>query len=49
LAHPRASAMIELSIPRFIREDYDRVFDVAPLYLRKSDAEIGWDKRARAG
>jgi tRNA threonylcarbamoyladenosine biosynthesis protein TsaB len=49
LAHPRASAMIELSIPRFLREDYDRLFDVAPLYLRKSDAEIGWDKRARAG
>jgi tRNA threonylcarbamoyladenosine biosynthesis protein TsaB len=49
LAHPRASAMIELSIPRFMREDYDRLFDVVPLYLRKSDAEISWDKRARAG
>jgi hypothetical protein len=23
------------------------VFDVVPMYLRKSDAEIAWDDRAR--
>ena len=46
-AHPRASALVELAVPRFVREEYDRLFDVVPLYLRKSDAEIAWDQRAR--
>ena len=49
LAHPQASSLVELSIPRLEREEFDRVVDVLPLYLRKSDAEINWDKRARAG
>ncbi len=47
LAHPLASSLVELAIPRFIREEADRLFDVVPLYLRKSDAEIAWDQRAR--
>ena len=46
---PHASALVELAVPRFLREEFDRPYDVVPLYLRKSDAEIGWDKRARAG
>ena len=46
-AHPDAAALVELAIPRFLREEFDRVFDVVPLYLRKSDAEIAWDQRAR--
>jgi len=46
-AHPEASAMVELAVPRFLREEHDRLFDVVPLYLRKSDAEIAWDRRAR--
>ena len=47
LAHPWASALVELSAARFIREETDRPADVVPLYLRKTDAEIGWDRRAR--
>ena len=47
LAHPWASALVELSEARFIREETDRPADVVPLYLRKTDAEIGWDRRAR--
>ena len=47
VAHPDAAALVELAIPRFVREEFDRVFDVVPLYLRKSDAEIAWDQRAR--
>jgi tRNA threonylcarbamoyladenosine biosynthesis protein TsaB len=47
LAFPQASALVELTVPRFIREDYQRPFDVMPLYLRKSDAEIAWDQRTR--
>jgi tRNA threonylcarbamoyladenosine biosynthesis protein TsaB len=48
-AYPHATALVELAIPRFLREEHDRLYDVAPLYLRKSDAEIAWDKRSRAG
>jgi len=47
LAYPRASSLVELAVPRFLREETDRVFDVVPMYLRKSDAEIAWDQRAR--
>jgi tRNA threonylcarbamoyladenosine biosynthesis protein TsaB len=43
---PHASALVELSVPRFLREDFERPYDVVPLYLRKSDAEIHWDQRA---
>jgi tRNA threonylcarbamoyladenosine biosynthesis protein TsaB len=47
LAHPWASALVEIAAPRFIREETDRLHDVVPLYLRKTDAEIAWDQRAR--
>lgn len=46
-AHPHASALVELSAPRFMREEFDRLYEVVPIYLRKSDAEIAWDQRAR--
>jgi len=46
-AHPEASVLVELAVPRFVREEFDRPFDIVPLYLRKSDAEIAWDQRAR--
>jgi tRNA threonylcarbamoyladenosine biosynthesis protein TsaB len=47
VSHPDAASLVELAVPRFLREEFDRVFDVVPLYLRKSDAEIAWDQRAR--
>jgi tRNA threonylcarbamoyladenosine biosynthesis protein TsaB len=47
VASPNAAALVELAIPRFLREEHDRLFDVVPLYLRKSDAEIAWDQRTR--
>jgi len=46
-AHPEAAALVELAVSRLLREEHDRLFDVVPLYLRKSDAEIAWDRRAR--
>jgi tRNA threonylcarbamoyladenosine biosynthesis protein TsaB len=46
VAHPDAASLVELAVPRFQREEHDALFDVAPLYLRKSDAEIAWDRRA---
>lgn len=48
-AFPAATALVELAIPRFQREEFDRVYDVNPYYVRKSDAEIAWDKRRRTG
>jgi len=47
LATPWAPALVEVTAPRFIREETDRLQDVVPLYLRKTDAEIAWDQRAR--
>jgi tRNA threonylcarbamoyladenosine biosynthesis protein TsaB len=44
-AHPDAAALVELAVPRLLREDHDRLTDVVPMYLRKSDAEIAWDRR----
>jgi tRNA threonylcarbamoyladenosine biosynthesis protein TsaB len=45
LAFPSAAAVVELAIPRFQREEFDRVYELKPLYIRKSDAEIAWDRR----
>ena len=49
VAHPDAASLVELAVPRFLREEHDQLFDVVPMYLRKSDAEIAWDDRARGG
>ena len=46
-AFPSAVSLVELAVPRFQREEFDRVYDLQPLYVRKSDAEIAWDKRRR--
>ena len=48
-AFPSATELVELAIPRFQREDFDRVFELTPYYVRKSDAEIAWDNRRRTG
>jgi tRNA threonylcarbamoyladenosine biosynthesis protein TsaB len=45
-AFPRAASLVELALPRLFREDFDRLFDVEPLYMRRSDAEINWDRKA---
>jgi tRNA threonylcarbamoyladenosine biosynthesis protein TsaB len=47
-AHPQATALVELALPQFAREEHDPLFEVAPIYLRKSDAEIAWDRRRQA-
>jgi len=46
-AHPAAPAVVELAVPRFLREEHDRLDAVVPVYLRRSDAEIAWDERRR--
>jgi len=46
-AYPRAASLVELAVPRFQREDTRRPYDVRPLYLRRSDAELAWERRNR--
>ncbi len=39
---PSATALIELATGRVEREEFTAPWDVAPLYLRESDAELAW-------
>jgi tRNA threonylcarbamoyladenosine biosynthesis protein TsaB len=42
---PSATALVELATARVQREEFSAPWDVHPLYLRRSDAEIEWDRR----
>ena len=42
-AFPDATALVELSLPRLVREDFDSPDSLVPLYLRRSAAPIKWD------
>ena len=44
-AWPRAAALLELAAPRVEREEFCAPWELEPLYLRASDAEIEWDRR----
>ncbi len=44
-APPSAGALVELATARYEREEFSAPGDVHPLYLRRSDAEIEWDRR----
>lgn len=44
---PTAVALTELAVSRFEREDSDRLATLRPLYIRKSDAEITWERLGR--
>lgn len=46
LAHPSASALVELAHPQALREEFVPPWELEPLYLRKSDAEINWSAAA---
>lgn len=41
---PTAVPLTELAVRRLEREDSDRIVDVRPLYIRKSDAELTWER-----
>ncbi len=45
MAHPSAEALVELALPRFLREDAQLPEDLRPVYLRKADARISWKNR----
>jgi tRNA threonylcarbamoyladenosine biosynthesis protein TsaB len=46
-AAPSLAALAELATARYEREEFCGVDDVLPLYLRKSDAELAWDRKDR--
>jgi tRNA threonylcarbamoyladenosine biosynthesis protein TsaB len=41
---PDARALVELSVPRMFREDFDSLYDLKPLYLRQSARRIDWER-----
>jgi len=43
--YPSAPALVELALPRFLREDTVRPEELVPIYLRKVDAKISWQGR----
>lgn len=42
-AFPNASSLVELSLPRMFREDFDSLYELKPLYLRHSARRIKWE------
>lgn len=44
-AYPSATSLVELALPRFLREDTARPEELVPVYLRKVDAKISWHGR----
>jgi tRNA threonylcarbamoyladenosine biosynthesis protein TsaB len=47
-AFPNARSVVELALPRLYREEFDSLYDLKPLYLRRSAKKIQWD-RIRGG
>jgi tRNA threonylcarbamoyladenosine biosynthesis protein TsaB len=44
-ASPSLSALAELALARYEREEFSVAVDVLPMYLRRSDAELAWDRK----
>jgi tRNA threonylcarbamoyladenosine biosynthesis protein TsaB len=42
-SYPTASSLVELSLPRLVRQDFDSPYDLVPLYLRQSARRIQWE------
>jgi len=42
---PSAAALVELATARVEREEFEAPWDLRPIYLRGSDAEIEWERR----
>ncbi|MGI8573866.1 MAG: tRNA (adenosine(37)-N6)-threonylcarbamoyltransferase complex dimerization subunit type 1 TsaB [Egibacteraceae bacterium] len=46
--YPSAEALVELALPRFVREETQRPEELRAIYLRRADARINWQKRGAA-
>lgn len=44
--YPSAGALVTLAHARALREEFVSPSELVPLYLRRSDAEINWERRA---
>ena len=44
-ASPSLTALAELAIARYEREEFCAPDEVLPMYLRRSDAEINWERK----
>ena len=44
LAHPSASSLVQLAHAQALREQFVHSWELEPLYLRKPDAEINWER-----
>ncbi|MGH9178938.1 MAG: tRNA (adenosine(37)-N6)-threonylcarbamoyltransferase complex dimerization subunit type 1 TsaB [Acidimicrobiales bacterium] len=47
-AYPSPAALVQLAQARALREEFVRPSELEPLYLRKADAEINWERRESA-
>ncbi len=45
-AAPSVAALVQLATARAEREEFEQPVELRPLYLRQSDAEIEWDRKA---
>ncbi|HEX2700533.1 MAG TPA: tRNA (adenosine(37)-N6)-threonylcarbamoyltransferase complex dimerization subunit type 1 TsaB [Acidimicrobiales bacterium] len=45
-AHPSPAALVQLAHARAVREEFVQPSELEPMYLRKADAEINWERRA---
>ncbi len=46
-AFPDARSLVELALPRMFREEFDSLYDLRPLYLRRSAKRIEWQRIRR--
>jgi tRNA threonylcarbamoyladenosine biosynthesis protein TsaB len=44
LSHPSASSLVQLAHAQALREQFVHSWELEPLYLRKPDAEINWER-----
>jgi tRNA threonylcarbamoyladenosine biosynthesis protein TsaB len=45
-AYPSATDLVELAHPRALREEFVQPWELEPLYLRKPDAEVNFERRS---
>ena len=48
LSFPSATSLVQLAHAQALREQFVKSWELAPLYLRKPDAEINWTTRESA-
>lgn len=46
--HPSAAALVQLAHAKALREEFSQIDMIAPIYLRRPDAEINWTTRNSA-